>query len=153
MNLQVKAPLKNLFEILYSKLPETVILIIFEFEGLTKENNDKFIKMFKDILLSKKYYSLAFRTSYQYDDDIHLKSVPSLNKIETYKYILRAKKHISFCECKHNCCIKFMYDINKKYICGCHEKKSGGISYIFHLNAGKKIYIRTENTGFCVKII
>lgn len=152
MNFQVKAPIKNLFKILYSKLPETVILIIFEFEGLAKENNDKFIKMFKNILLSKKYYSLALRTSYQYDD-FSLKSVPSLNNRETYKYILNAKKHISFCECHYTCCIKFMYYINKKYICGCHENKSGGISYIFHLNTGKKIYIRTENTGFCVKII
>jgi hypothetical protein len=138
--------------ILYSKLPASVILIIFEYEGLAKENNDKFVKLFKKILLSSQYYKQAFRTSYQYDD-FHLKSVPSLNKIEIYKYILRAKKHITFCGCQHNCCIKFMYDINKKYICGCHEKKSGGISYIFHLNSGKKICIRTENTGFCVKII
>jgi len=151
MNSQVKAPLNNLFKILNSKLPESVMLIIFEFEGLAKENNDKFIKMFKNILLSIKYFRLAFRSSNSYE--VRLKGIPSLNCREIYNYILRAKKHISFCDCQHICCIKFMYDLKKPYICGCHEKKSGGISYIFHINGGKKIYIRVENTGFCVKII
>ncbi len=44
MNSQVKSQFKNPFNILYSKLPETIILIIFEFEGLAKENNDNFIQ-------------------------------------------------------------------------------------------------------------
>jgi hypothetical protein len=154
MNSQLNSSLKYPFDALYSKLPETVMLIIFEFEGLAKENNDKFIKMFKKILLSTKYYSLAFRSAHQYHDmlSLRLKSIPGLNYRETYKYILSAEKHILFCYCQQDCCIKFMYDKKNKYVCGCHENKSGGITHIYHINGGKKIYIRSEKTGFCVKI-
>jgi hypothetical protein len=152
MNSTLNAALEGPFDALYYKFPKSVILIIFEFEGLAKENYDKFIKMFKNILLSSQYYTQAFRSAYSYND-LRLKCVPSLNYRETYKFILNAKKHITFCECQQCCCIKFMYDKKYKYVCGCHEKKSGGLTYIYHINGGKKIYIRLEKTGFCVKNI
>jgi hypothetical protein len=138
----------------YSKLPLSVILIIFEYEGLAKENYDKFIKMFKKILLSAKYYRLAVKS---YNDDncncLHFKSIARLNCRENYKYILAAQKYTLFCNCENHCCIKFIYNKTKGYNCGCHDKKTYGVSYAYHINGGKKILIRTDKNGFCVKII
>jgi hypothetical protein len=137
-------------------LPSDVLIIIFEFEGFAKENTNKFLKQFKQILKSQKYYSFAFRSSYHddYDYGPRICSVPLLNIKENYKYLLNYKKAISFCNCETPCCYQFHYNRKISYNCGCHEKKPGGVSYIYCLDrtGDKKITIRVEKTGFCVKI-
>lgn len=135
-------------------LPNDILIHIFEFEGFAKENHNKFLKQFSKILESQKYYSFAFTSSYDDNYGPYLRSVPGLNIKENYKYLLNHKKSVSFCNCKTPCCYQFHYNKQIPYICGCHEKIPGGISYIYCLNnrVDKKITIRLEKTGFCVKI-
>lgn len=156
MSNQVKNNINNkMNKFIMSILPTDVCVLIFEYEGEAKKNNEKFLKEFNKILEIQKYYGLAFRLPRMYDDDSFgcvLRSIPLLNTSSIYKFILNQKKRVSYCNCGEACCYQFHYEPNKQYICGCHEKKSiGGLSYTYpYLN--KKLSIRKESTGFCVKI-
>jgi hypothetical protein len=135
--------------------PTDIWVLIFEYEGEAKKNNENCLKEFKKILESQQYYGLAFRLPRMYDDDNFgciLRSIRLLNTSSTYKFILNQKKTVSYCNCDEACCYQFHYDTNKQYICRCHEKKSiGGITYSYPYQ-NKKFLIRKESNGFCVKI-
>lgn len=139
-----------------AQLPNDILAIIFEFEGFAKENYNIFLKEFKKILESKIYYNLAFRVSYNDKLDgvsCYLRSIPLLKIKENFKFLLNHKKTLSYCNCDTPCCYRFHYENQLGYSCGCHEKKTYGVSYTYPINrTNQKITIRVEKTGFCVKI-
>jgi hypothetical protein len=82
--------------------------------------------------------------------------VNGLSIKEKYKFILNCKKRVSFCSCcVKPCCYRFQYNDTGKYICGCHANNTCGVSYSYYLGQRQKqkITVRTEKTGFCVKIV
>jgi hypothetical protein len=136
-------------------LPKEILIIIFEFEGLNKIIHDKFLKEFKKILDIERHYRLAYRASY-YNDDFYVRAVKGLKVKEKYKFILNCKNRVSFCSCLKPCCYRFQYNNDtEKYICGCHAKNTCGVSYSYSIGQRQKqkITVRTEKTGFCVKIL
>jgi hypothetical protein len=132
-------------------LPSDVLSLIFEFEGIAKENYDKIIKEFQKILKTKKMYDLAFKIPEIYDD-MFLMRVSCLHTTPIYKFILNQKKISSTCQCSEPCCFRFQYYNQTSYNCRCHEKKESGINYSYYLNRKEKISIIQQETGFCVKI-
>ena len=143
---------KNLFG---RFLPSDIIILIFEFEGFAKKNAAKFLNEYNKIMDIKLYYILAFRIPSMWDDDLTsplIKGIPLLNTSNNYKFILNQKKIVSYCKCNKVCCYQFHYNLNKNYKCSCHDKTSiGGLSYTYPYK-NKKLTIRKEKTGFCVKI-
>jgi hypothetical protein len=136
-------------------LPCDVLMLIFEFEGSAKENYNKVLNEFNKIMNIKLYYNLAFRIPSMWDDDLTspiIKGIPLLNTSNNYKFILNQKKIVSYCKCNKACCYQFHYNLNKNYKCSCHDNISiGGLSYTYPYK-NKKLTIRKEKTGFCVKI-
>jgi len=137
-------------------LPCDVLSLIFEFEGSKKENYKKTLKEFKKILETKRHYILALKIPNSYcdddDDNFNVSSIHYLNTKSICKFIINQKKFTSVCDCEEPCCYRFQYPNQKKYICGCHEKKEGGVVYSYTLGKKNKLSIRQEQTGFCVKI-
>jgi len=133
-------------------LPFDVLQLIFDFEGLAKENYDIFLKKFKNILKSKECHDKMLW--FYHDDKMFCRSIVPMYRGNPpiYKYILALQKKVSFCDCDTPCCYIFQYKNTDKYTCGCHEQNnSGSISYIFYVNNKEKISIRTEKEGFCCK--
>ena len=140
---------------LFKDLPLDVLLLILEFEGFAKENQQYFIKKFKKILEIERNYKLAYLPTYYYETFMskHLKPIDGI--YFDYKFLLNYKKFSSFCVCEKPCCFSFQYYNEEKHHCGCHEKQHDNAlvwKYIIntHVTREKKLLIRTQKTGFCI---
>ena len=151
----------SLRQLVLSKcFPYELLDLIFEFDEDKWNNYYNFIKEYKKIINSKNLYSKVYNTSYRNQDDLsnYLMPMNNYNTKSICKYILYYTKYGSFCHCDTPCCYQFHYKKNnKKYNCGCHEKIGGGVVFSYYLydNNFKEKYkfsVRTENTGFCVKL-
>jgi hypothetical protein len=124
-------------------------------ENSTEKIKNKYtlvINQIKNIMKSQTYYYLAFRYINEFSfarSNIKRINIVGLTK---YKYLLNYKKAVTFCNCEEPCCFRFQYKEEVKYICGCHEKKTFGIFESCYLNRDCVLSVRTEKTGFCVKI-
>jgi len=145
-------------------LPSHIISLIYEYDGASYARSiyqNTVLSQIQKVLTSERHYMQArISACRMYKVSKLLKPNKFLDLGPISKYMLGFNKVGCFCPCDEPCCFQFNYELERPYICNCHQDKNklqrlmflpGQITFRFE-KQHHWVVMKVNRHGFCIKI-